>query len=82
MIQSGQFSNLSEILSMSTLAESQVPIKSERVMVITKSIRGFCSNQGNVTLRLMIQSGQNLNLFEFIDAQLICKFQEELVKTE
>ena len=41
-----------------------VTIKTEQVIVMTKSHRGFFSNQGNVTLILMIQSGQILNLSE------------------
>ena len=42
----------------------EVPIKTEQVVVMTRSIRGFCSNQGNVILKLMIHSGQSLNLSE------------------
>ena len=34
------------------------PIKTEGVIVMTKSNRGLFSNQGDVTLRLMIGSGQ------------------------
>ena len=58
MIQSGQISKLSMILS----AFQEVLIKTEQVMVMTKYIKGFCSNQGNVTIQLMIQFGQVLNL--------------------
>ena len=69
MSQSGQCSNLSEILSMSYLAASFRTFrpKLKWVMVMmTKSIRGFCSNQGNVNLSLMIQCGQILNLSEIL----------------
>ena len=53
------------------------------VIVMTKSIRGVSSNQGNVTLKLIIKSGQILNLSEiFISDHLICKFPEDLIKTE
>ena len=40
----------------------EVPIKTERNVVMTRYIRGFFSNQGNVTLRLMIIFGQILSL--------------------
>ena len=40
----------------------EVPIKTNQVMVMTKSIRGFCSNQRNETLKINDQSGQILNL--------------------
>ena len=36
----------------------EIPIKTEQVIVMTKSNRLCFSNQGNVTLKLMIQSGQ------------------------
>ena len=68
----------------------EVPIKTEPVMVMTKSIRSFCSNHMKVTLRLMIQSGQIVRDFiqtgqivrDFIQGHLICKFNEDLIKTE
>ena len=40
----------------------EVPIKTKWTMVMTKSIRGFCSNQECVTLRSMTQLSQILNL--------------------
>ena len=54
-IRSGQVSISSEILYMSI-----------QDMMTTKSTRRFCWNKGNVTLRLMIQSGQFLNLLGFL----------------
>ena len=43
----------------------EVLIKIERVVVMTNSIRGFCSNQGDAVLRLMIHLGQILNFPRF-----------------
>ena len=40
-------------------------IKTEWVMMMTKSNRGFFSNQGDVTLKLMIQPGQFSNTLRF-----------------
>ena len=40
------------------------PIKTEWVMLMTKTNRGFFSNQGCVTFRLIIWSGQFSNLYE------------------
>ena len=51
-------------------------------MVMTKSIRGFFSNQRNVTLRLMIQSDKILNVQDFTHANFICKFQKHPIKFE
>ena len=42
----------------------ELPIKIELVTQMTKSNRGVFSNQGDVTLRFMIQSGQFTNLSE------------------
>ena len=39
-------------------------IKSEGVIVMTKSSRGFFSSQMEVTSRLMIRSGQFFNSYE------------------
>ena len=40
------------------------PIKTEWVMLMTKSNKDFFSNQGDINVRLMIQSGQVLNSSE------------------
>ena len=58
-----------------------VLIKTEGVMVTKKSIRSFFNNQGDIILRLMIPSGQILNL-SFTYAHIICKFNKHLIKTE
>ena len=56
-------------------------IKTEWVMLMTESNRGFFSNQEDETLRFMTQSGQFLNppetspTWNFIHVHLICKFQ-------
>ena len=42
------------------------PIKTEWITMMTKSNRSFFSNQGNVTLRLMIRSGQFSNFIEIL----------------
>ena len=49
---------------------------------MTKSIKGFFSNQGDVTLRLMIPSGQVSNSPKITYMSTICKFQKHLIKTE
>ena len=46
-----------------------------------KSNWGFFSNYGDVTLRLMIQSCQFSNWSKIL-SYLICKFQEDLIKTD
>ena len=52
-------------------------------MVMTKSIRGFCSNQGNVTCKINDPIWPDLGLVQdVINAQRICRFQEDLIKTE
>ena len=57
-------------------------IKTE-VMVMTRSNRGFFSNQGDVTLNQLILSGQFSNLSKILTmSTLNCKFQEFPIKTE
>ena len=61
----------------------KVLIKTKQVVVMTKSIRGFCSNQGNVTCKINDPIWPDLDLVQdFIDAHLICRFQEDLIKTD
>ena len=65
MIRSGQFSILSEISFMSTLSASFRKIWSKlNDLCWWQSNRGFFSNRKDVTLRVMIQSGQFWNLSE------------------
>ena len=62
MIKYGQFSNSFEILSIYLICKFQEdPFKTEWVMLMTKSNRGFFSNQGDGILRLKILSGQFSN---------------------
>ena len=58
------------------------PIKPEWFMLMTKTNRDFFSNQGDATLRIKIQSGQFLNFRDCIHIHLICKFQNDTIKTE
>ena len=51
-------------------------------MLMIKSNKGFFNNQGDVTQRQMIQSGQVTKSFDFICVQLVCKFQGDPIKTE
>ena len=57
-------------------------IKTERVIVMTKSNRGFFSNQGDLNLRLTIGSGQYTNLTEILSMSTLCLFQESPIKSE
>ena len=65
MIRSGQFPNSSEISSMSTLTARFRKSRSKlNELLWWQSNRGFFSNQGNVTLRLMLRSGKFSKSFE------------------
>ena len=49
---------------------------------MTKSNRGFFSNQGDATLRQMIRSRRVQLIRNFTYVHLICKFQEDPIKPE
>ena len=49
---------------------------------MTKSNRGFFSNQGDVTLKLMIRSGQFSDSFKISSMATLSVIQENLIKTE
>ena len=79
----GQISNSSQILYMSTLSAFQEdPIKTERVLLMTKSNKAFFSNQGDITLNLMIRAGQFSKSWDFTHVHYTCKFQDDPIKTE
>ena len=65
---------------MSTFQEDL--IKTERVMLMKKSNRGFFSNQRDVIIRVMIQGPSFKLIQDFIHVHLVYKFQEGLIKTE
>ena len=57
---SGQCSNIRDFIHVYLICKFQEdPIKPECVILMTMSNRGFFSNQGNVTLRLIIRSRQS-----------------------
>ena len=84
IIRSGQVLNSSEILSMSTFVQVCASASFRKiwewVMLMTKSSRDFFSNQGDVTLRLMVWQCFELT-WECIHINLICKFQKYPIKT-
>ena len=58
-------------------------IKTKQVMLMTVSLtEAFFSNQGDVTLTLMVQYGKSLNVGGLIHVHLICKFPEDVIKSE
>ena len=85
MIQSGQFSNSSEILSMFTLSASFMNIQLELNLLRwwQSKTEAFFSNQGDVALRLFDPIWQVFQIVrDFIHVHLICKFQEHPIKPE
>ena len=84
MIPSGQFSNISKIHPCPSSPRVVGTSDRNRLMLMTKSNRGFFSNQGDVTQTFTIRS--DLASFElirdFIHVHLVCKFQEYPIKTE
>ena len=66
---------------MSALQTSGRSNKTEQVMFLTKSNRGFFSNQVDVTLKLMIRSGHFSNSAENLSMST-CQFQEDPIKIE
>ena len=73
IIRSRQFLNSSEISSMSLLICKfhEDPIKTEQVMRMTKSNRGFFSNHGHVTLGIIILSSQFSNSSEISSMSIL-----------
>ena len=85
MIESGQFSNLSEILICDHLnfKFQEALIKIEQVTLMIKSNRGFFTDRGDVTPRLMIRSGQFWIWSALsIRIHITYKFQEHQIKKE
>ena len=76
--------NSSQISSMSNLSASckKNPSKLNELCWWQSSTGGFSCNEGDVTPRLIIQTCQFSNLFKVPSVHLICKFQEDLIKTE
>ena len=67
MIRSGHFFELEQdFIHVHIISKfKEHPIKTEQVIKMTKSNRGFVSNQGDVTL-LIVGSGQFFNLSEIL----------------
>ena len=78
IIRSGQYSNLSKISSMSTLSASfrNIWSKLNKLCWWQSQTSFFFSSQGDVTLRLMIKSGQFLKLSKISSISILsAKFQ-------